>query len=377
MTWAEHHDRSEDFASQAELHMLQGQQDDAVRFYSLAADAEVRALHDLDAGKTRTLGVTAVSAVALLFRARRYAEAEELAYRWLSQSNQLPRFAYSELQSLLQLTWGARAQEDAGVSFIPGDVLVSVSGGRVVFGGAPLDLVIRKVEEVRAMFYRTAELLLGVPHRKRGLPSQDVQSVFQPWLFQAPRGSYQFAVRVQSPPQMEMFPEAELHVGNLVSTFLSLIRTSVEDPDGAFQQLVPNPDYQTTFLKLTRNLAPTGESFEQIQFRDAGRISSEPVALAQPARGHLNEALRARKRSVAPEDEGAVHQIRGVLRGVHLDKDWLEVVVVEPTEETVRIVGLDDVVDDIIGPMVNNEVIVTATVDAKGRLQYEDVEPVE
>ena len=36
---------------------------------------------------------------------------------------------------------------------------MSVAGGEVVHGGAPLELILQKVEQVSAMFYRTADAL--------------------------------------------------------------------------------------------------------------------------------------------------------------------------------------------------------------------------
>jgi hypothetical protein len=47
--------------------------------------------------------------------------------------------------------------------------------------------------------------------------------------------------------------------------------------------------------------------------------------------------------------------ITGILRALHLDKDWLEVA---SDGKSVRILGLKDAVDDVIGPMVNRSVIV-------------------
>lgn len=374
MTWAEHHAKSEEIASSADFERVSGNVQRSRELYALAAEAELRALEDLDLMKARTFGITAVSTVALFLRAKAYERAELQAYRWLSMIDQLPAFAYSDLQSLLQRIWGERAQDEANVEFVPGDVLVAVRGGKVVFGGAPLDLVIRKVEEVKALFYRTAEMLLEVPHRRRGAPSVEIQNVFQPWLFQAPAGSYQFAVRVQEPPQMDLFPNAKPQVAKVVDTFLAMMKASVEDPEGAFRELVPNEEYQSTILKLARNLAPTGGAFTQIEFKDATRTLSEPVMFSPLAREYLNEALRARKPAQVAEEAGRVRKIEGVLRAVHLDKDWLEVV---SDGQSLRVVETGDVLDDVIGPMVNGRVIVTVVTGKRGKLLYRDIEPAE
>ena len=67
---------------------------------------------------------------------------------------------------------------------------MSVKGGEVVAGGAPLDLIIDKVQIVQSLFYRTAEHLKSLPLRKKGPPSKDIQEGCRPWLFQSVPGSY-------------------------------------------------------------------------------------------------------------------------------------------------------------------------------------------
>jgi tetratricopeptide (TPR) repeat protein len=100
MSWLEFHTQSEKFASQAESLCHQQDSMGAVEFYRLAAAAEKQALDNLDTNKTRTLGITVVSAASLYFKAKDFSQAKELANQWL-QSNLLPSFAIKELQSLL------------------------------------------------------------------------------------------------------------------------------------------------------------------------------------------------------------------------------------------------------------------------------------
>jgi hypothetical protein len=80
MTWADHHTQSERLAAEAELTARRGGTQQAIILYRLAAEAEARALADLDPMKTRTLGITAVSAVALWYKAHDYLQAERLAH---------------------------------------------------------------------------------------------------------------------------------------------------------------------------------------------------------------------------------------------------------------------------------------------------------
>lgn len=62
MSWAEHHRKSEELAVSAEDASRKGQHSEAQALYIAAAKAESDALAALDPAKTRTVGITAVSA---------------------------------------------------------------------------------------------------------------------------------------------------------------------------------------------------------------------------------------------------------------------------------------------------------------------------
>ena len=71
---------------------------------------------------------------------------------------------------------------------------------------------------------------------------------------------------------------------------------------------------------------------------------------------------------VSGETEGA---LTGVLRAVHLDQDWLEVTV---ANQHIRVFGVGETVDDVIGPLVNRAVIVQIVTQANGRIVFRDIE---
>jgi hypothetical protein len=347
----------------------------AEELYRRSAEEEQRALESLPAEKQRTFGITAVSAVALWYKSRAFDAAEQLAYRVLA-SPVLASYARKQLQDLLQLVWSAREADASGVKFVPGDVLVSVKGGAVIHGGAPLDLIVRKVEEIQAIFFRTIEMLLHVPVRRRGQPSHNVQEWFRPWLFQAPAGSYQFAVRVQEPAQTELFDEQRPNVDNVTSTFLAVLRASASNPETELPLIVADESYQEVFLKLSRNLSPAGTIFDRLEVRDASAPAVAPVTFSTANRREINVALRHYRPPQAPGIREEVVDIRGTLRALHLDRDWIEVQATEPMLEHVRIIKAGDVLDDVVGPMVNRRVIVRA-VKRRGKYEYRDIEPEE
>ena len=246
---------------------------------------------------------------------------------------------------------------------------MSVQGGVVVPGGAPLDLIKQKVDGIQAVMFRVLEMLLGHAPRKRGSPPVEITDLFRAWLFHAPAGSYQFTVRVEAPKQIDLFakhPEIE----QVTSTFLSILRASATDPERELAKLVPDQQYREAFVNLSRNLAPTGKTFERLEVRDASRPAMEPVTFEANSRRQLNAAAKnLRPKREVPPDEKV--EVKGVLRGLELNDDWLSLDMPDGTR--VRVYEAGDVLDDVIGPLVNQHVILTA-VRIKGRLLYRDIE---
>lgn len=367
MNWSQAHGNSEVLATLAHQARREGQMDAAKDFFRQAAEQERVAFGTLGEDRPRTLGITAVSATALFYKGAELAKAEQLAHQAMAMPG-LPTFAHEQLRSLLQAIWNERAQEEAGVAFASGQVVVSVKGGQVVTGGAPLDLILSKVQVVQSLFYRTAEFLKDAPLRMKGPPPKEIQDKYRPWLFQSVPGSYQFIVAVQKPKQQELFPTSDPEPELLTETFLSILRASADDAPESLQVVVPQVDYRKTFLKLTRNLAPTGKAFERLEIR--GTADSEGVVLSSHSRKQIADQLKP----LTPiATVGEVEEVvQGTLRALDLEHDWLEVTT-EP-DGLVRVSSVGEVVDDVIGPMVNHRVSVRVRRDQKGRLSFLDIE---
>jgi hypothetical protein len=315
------------------------------------------------------MGITAVSAAALWYKAGKLEYAAQLAHR-ASAKQGIPAFALHELRELLQTIWNEQAQHQAGVSFAPGQVVVSVKGGEVVSGGAPLDVILDKVQGVQSLFYRTAEFLKNLPLRRHGPPSKELQAQCRPWLFQSVPGSYQFAVAIQKPAQSDMFPTEDPEPEILTDTFLSILQAAADDPGESLKAIVPDEGYRITFLKMARNLCPTGKVIEQIEIH--GPRSRAAVTLSSGSRRSMSTTLRpVRDGETEAQPDSNETVLSGVLRALDLDDDWIELTSEGKHE---RITGVGDVVDDVIGPMVNREVRVRVRKDKRGKLIFVDIE---
>lgn len=366
MSWIAFHQVSERLASDAQAALLQGRHAQACELYAQAADAEDKALGTLDPSKTRTIGISAVSAASLYYKAANLARAEEVAGHWLGFAT-LPGFAREQLRSLLQSIWAEQVRQGTDTTFARGQVLISVRGGEIVRGGAPLDLIVDKVKIIQSILHRTTEFIGGLALRKRGGPSQDIRETCRPWLFQAEPGSYQFAVAIQERRQLDMLRELPSSE-NISECFLQFLRLGIEDPDEGFSEIVPDVEYRDTFLKLTRNLAPTGTACDSLEVRSSDQ--SQAIELDSTVRNNLNDTIRAlRTDRAAPASRE--ESLRGILRAVHLDKDWLELSV---DTQPIQVNKVGDQVDDLIGPMINKPVVVHATTDGN-RYEFLDIEP--
>ena len=284
MTWLEHHSLSERYASDAQTNLRLGNYAQARGLYAKAAKAEKAALGEVAHEKRRTYSITAVSAVALHFKAAQWDEARLLAYKCLG-SERLMGFAFHQIEDLIDSIKFGRSIDELNDA----QMLVSVKGGAVSYGGAPMDLLISKFEGIESMLYRTVEYMKELPCRKKGNPASEIRSPSHPWLFHAEPGSYRFLVDVSRNQQNGLLDGIE--PDQVTSRLFEIMRTCAESPNINLPKVVPDEDYRGIFLKLTRDLAPRGDDFTQIGIGTA----SNPTALILDAdtRDAINEVIKA------------------------------------------------------------------------------------
>lgn len=163
---------------------------------------------------------------------------------------------------------------------------------------------------------------------------------------------------MQEPEQREFWESNRPKVEQVTKTFMGILRASATDPDGELPRLVPDQGYRRAFLDLSRNLAPTGKTYDRIEIRDASSPAEPVVTFGVESRQELNTVIKQTKMTPADNVEES-ETIVGVLRALDLDHDWLTVVQSDSTEH-VRIDDAGEVLDDVIGPMVNHRVKVSA-----------------
>lgn len=362
MSWLEYHRESELLASDGEIALHRGDGERARALYNKAAEAEVNALREVGDDKPRTYGITAVSAVSLYFKAAEWQIARDLAHRCLG-SERLPGFAYRQLDDLLD---SIKARQ-AGINLDAAQILISMIGGEILHGGAPIDLVLAKTQSIKSFIYRTTEYMKGLTHRKRGEPKEEIRRAYMPWIFQTTPGSYQFLASVQPAQQLDLFDD-DLLGEQIIDKSFDILQACVESPEARLHEAVGDADYRKTFLKIARDLAPTAKEnrFKRLDVRSAN--FADPVILLPATRDKINNAIKEYNSPLPP---GKEVEIRGILRALHLDEDWIEVIVDSAKQKINRV---NEEVDDRIGPLVNQPVLVRAVQTAGGGMHFIDIE---
>ncbi len=173
--------------------------------------------------------------------------------------------------------------------------------------------------------------------------------------------------------QLNLFPDGLPEVEEVTQKFMDIVRASADGTEESLKRVVPDSEYRSTFLKMTRNLAPTGKAYGKMEIKAGGELVDQPVILVPESRQAMNEALRPPRDESGKQKEQVTTKLYGVLRNLSLDNDWLEVLT-EGDNKIIRVENTGEAVDDIVGPMVNRRVIVDV-VKKKEKHSYIDIQP--
>ena len=371
MSWLQHHRVSETHADRADLLMRQGDRTAAAREYLAAAEAEHESLQALDPADLRSYGIIAVSTVALYCQAAQFDSALAIAHTCLAIPD-LSAFAKTELQDLVQTMWDEAEQEQAGIRLSSKQLDFTLGGDSILRGAAPMELVSANTHRAESFMYRVAEFWAERPFRQQGKPPREIVNTYPLWLVQSAPGSFRFGLAVGSAAEPQLFSTAQSAQDGIVDTALAIIEAGSNDPRAALPEVVGDPRYRLAFLKLLRDFSPTGRRIERLEI---GESSSErSVSLTRWTRQNLNAAIREMTAASESADHEEMITLRGVLRALSLERDWIEVLT-DDEPSPVKVSGADESIDDRIGPMVNQDVIVTAVKTARGALRFRDIEP--
>ena len=363
MTWQAHHDRSAELAGRAEIALHHGDPSAAMSLYREAGDAEAKALTEIDPSDSFLVGITAVSAVALHFKGGEEQAAEKLAHRYLAEDD-LIESSRQQLDELIERIRASKQWRDARLNSAA-MLRFALSGGEVVHGACPADIVTRISEAAHSLVMRSIEYAVKLPYRSGGPPRLAATKAFRPWFIQAPAGSLQFNVGVQSPTQPELMPAHQVSAEAVVQSSAEILVAASRSPDAVLPEIVPDTDYRRSFLKTVKALIPDDRGFRRLEVRTASRDT--PIVLRSVSREIVINAI---KQLDADSDLGENVEISGILRNVHLDSKWIDVHVAGKKH---RIVDINDELAAQAGRFLNRKITLSVQRDQAGKLHFRDI----
>ncbi len=352
------HQQAEHLAGQAAQAMIHGDLHEARQLYSDAALFEATALQGINrAEKPRTFGIISVSTVALFFKAGHYREAEQSALQSLS-SQELPSFAKDQLRSLLENIWDAETQYSSNLPGNWSSIQVTLRGQEVGYGSAPVDLFKAQVGGIESLVTRIAEYLLKKPFRTSGPPPSDLGRMFKAVVSTPRAGSFKFNIRLEA-SQLPLFDDMSISPRMITGQLYSLVRGINESSRDEIVSLIPDQSYRMTVVKLVRNITPDGKRVNELELGIGQLDSPTQVVLRQQTKENIREILKGESSLPKADVDGEAPIVEeGILRALHLDKKWLEIVK-EDGEHITCSLPPSLLLDDVIGPMVNRSVTAT------------------
>jgi hypothetical protein len=365
------HTQAQDLAVRASLALREGRRREATELYAKAAALEQQALREVPTSKPRTWGILAVSAASLLYKARKHAEVEIFLHSLLARSAIAP-FARRQLKELLEVVLDEQSLP-AGFNYSGEEIIFSLRGQAIGYGTAPFELVLQKGTELKSFVTRAAELRGGFEFRRSGSPVNPVSDFVQARATQPTSGSYRFAIRLVEPAQADFFEPPRLRAADVSDTLFDFAKLASSGEPRArdeLRRLVPDENYRRAMLRLLRNVLPADGGISEVELARVvpTKTSEDPqferIHLSRVTRSNIASLLEAEQPSISDE----TREFTGILRALHLDKGWLEITTSDGPQrcETDR-----DVLDDVVGPMVNRNVRVRAkTLLRRGKPRY-------
>ena len=369
------HRQAQDLAAAAERFAAIGEKEEAQRLYSRAAESESAALNQVPPEKTRTYSALGLSTASLFYKAGNFETAEVTIFRLLGSGAVAP-WASAQLRELLEVVADERLlAEELGRKYAAGSFVMSLRGGEIGSGTGPLDLILQKVTGFRSLLYRFAELVGEYPLRRRGNPPKALEGLVQARVTEPTLGSYRLEIRLTEPIQKDMFEAERVKPEELSDTLFDFFESVNKGSREEVEHLIPDPGYRKALLDLTKNIAPGGKRLKEVGLYRKRGDDIQEVYLTPDLPHRIKESVGPERTEARQEEE---REIRGVLRALHLDENWLEITI--PTGVHERCDTRHDMLDDVVGPMVNHEVVITGVARKRRgqqRVLVDDIELVD
>lgn len=247
--------RSQEKAYEAERFWKKGEFANARKLFKEAAELERKVADSLgDQKSPRVKSMLYASSTALMFKAREFVLADQMAIDGLAAPGLLTAEDAVEMRLLLQRIWRESSlseSESERAGMIP--LEIKLDGGQVKPGFAPAHAIRQRQELVTKMLQHTADLL-GHRHAKG-------KSEYPFEIMEATAKAASYGIQLylkKKEVQKTVFTNEEISVEAIVKKFLEICQVSASSPKD-LKKVIPRNSERVFFLKQLKELAPDGE----------------------------------------------------------------------------------------------------------------------
>lgn len=304
------------------------------------------------------------SAASLAFQANLYDEAEKLIHQALSGNppSEIRLELYDILKELL-FKRELKAQEE---QYSDDQVNLRFEGPKIGYGFAPINIIIKKLENFKKLFYRTVQRLNDFEFDLDKKTINNIHKVYPIFLSATMAGSYSVNLRfgaVENQLQLP-FEITPTEIIEDISTNISLVG---EDNYENLSKNIKDQKFLNNFIHLSKNIAPDGKNINNVELTTKYRGKSKIINLSRTSK-EIDKLTK--HQSSSPNVEKIT--IIGELQAAQKVKSN-EITVVDEENNSHKIVVAEELIDDIVRPHWGEKVAVTVSMKGK-RKEFNEIE---
>lgn len=277
------HEHAMDVAEEAFSAQRKGRPAEAKRLFLRALSLESKAALEFSAEMSSepTRSILFRSAAALAFHGGDFEQAERLV------ANGLAGFPPGEIKNELYAL-----QEDIifrrhillqGAELAEQKMQMTLWGRAIGYGVIAADVLLKRIEQVKTLFYRTVERMSELPYRTAGRPPSLVTDHYGLFLEALSPGSFSVTFQIGQPvEQPSLFPELEVKrvaPAEIIDEVLSCFELLQNDESENLRNRFQDDNYYQNFLALARQMAPDGELIKGVGFASIYKGAERIVGL--------------------------------------------------------------------------------------------------
>lgn len=292
------HTNAMDIAEEAFVAQRKGNEKVADELFQKALSLELQAAETLPLNKESepTRSILYRSAASISYNLKDYELTERLIAQGLSGFP--PQQISEELKNLYEDVNFHRHLRSKGLILDKNQLLMSIAGDAVRYGGTAADYLMMRVDRVSTLFYRTVERLLKIPYRTAGGVEKMIKDVFGLYINSFAPASFAVSFQVGTPdPQLQLpgFEGAStIEPGAVVDEIMDCFEIFEGDETNILKKRIKDEDYFDNFIGLAKQIAPDGKNINLVGFTSVREGKDRPVALRK-SRKNIQKELQETK----------------------------------------------------------------------------------